>query len=74
MQAYYVPLNCHCCVVPVFHHARLHMLQELEEGMKKLMSTEVPVAQISILGSWEARFELTQVSFFMETTVIVFHI
>ena len=60
--------------VPVFHHARLHMLQELEEGMKKLMSTEAPVAQISILGSWEARFELTQVSFFMETTVIVFHI
>jgi len=49
--------------VPVFRHARLHMLQELEEGMKKLMSTEVPVAQISILGSWEARFELTQVSF-----------
>ena len=60
--------------VPVFRHARLHMLQELEEGMKKLMSTEAPVAQISILGSWEARFELTQVSFYGNNCYHILHL
>ena len=48
----------------VFYSTRLHMVQELEEEMKNLMNAEAQVAQMSILSSWEARFELTQVSFF----------
>ena len=44
---------------------RLHMVQELEEGMKNLMNTELQRVEPSIQNSWEARFELTQVSYLL---------
>lgn len=41
------------------------MVQELEEGMKNLMNTELQRVEPSIQNSWEARFELTQVSYLL---------
>lgn len=49
----------------VFCYTRLHMVQELEEGMKNLMNAELQRVEPSIRNSWEARFELTQVSYFL---------
>ena len=41
------------------------MVQELEEGMKNLMNAELQRLEPSIRNSWEARFELTQVSYLL---------
>lgn len=50
------------CILVVYMQCRLHMLQELEDGVKHLLVPVDTGKHEVLLGTWLARSQLIQVS------------